>query len=161
MGLEIERKFIVAKLPTNLLRLEHYDIEQGYTDHKRLRRIIRSTGSEEFILGCKKGTGLVRVETERKISETQFWKLWNKTRGRRLQKTRYLMELGDLVIEIDVFRGRFEGLKFAEVEFKSKEQAEQFTPPNWFGKEVTDDVHYSNRSLATHGLKYVREEMAA
>ncbi len=161
MGVEIERKFIVAKLPTNLLRLEHYDIEQGYTDHKRLRRIIRSTSKEEFILGWKSGTGLVRAEFEHSISEIQFWKLWYKTRGRRLQKTRYLMKNNDLTIAIDVFRGKLEGLVFAEVEFKSKKQAERFMPPKWFGREVTEDTHYNNRSLATNGLKYVKGEIAA
>ena len=87
--------------------------------------------------------------------------MWNKTRGKRIQKTRYLMRLGELVVEIDVFHNRFEGLNLAEVEFKSREQAECFVPPKWFGREVTDDAHYSNRNLATYGLKHVVREMVA
>jgi CYTH domain-containing protein len=36
----------------------------------------------------------------------------------------------------------------AEVEFPSQKEAKEFHLPTWFGKEVTDDITYTNRYLA-------------
>ena len=49
------------------------------------------------------------------------------------------------------FGGGLDGLIIAEVEFDSPESLTGFTPPGWFGTEVTDDGRYSNASLALHG----------
>jgi len=40
------------------------------------------------------------------------------------------------------------GLQVAEVEFKSQKQVEDFSPPEWFGKEATENEDYKNSSLA-------------
>ena len=39
-----------------------------------------------------------------------------------------------------------------EVEFESLEEAESFTPPEWFGKDVSEDNRYKNSSLYIKGL---------
>ena len=66
-----------------------------------------------------------------------------------LTKTRYLIPIDDgLTAELDIFEGRFAGLILVEVEFDSVEQAESFTPPAWFGKEVTYDKRYHNSYLS-------------
>jgi CYTH domain-containing protein len=41
-------------------------------------------------------------------------------------------------IEIKVYGGDFEGLVRAEVEFTSTEESDSYTPPDWFGKELTN-----------------------
>jgi adenylate cyclase len=69
----------------------------------------------------------------------------------RVEKTRYEIPYGAHLIELDVYSGALEGLVVAEVEFGSEEESARFDPPDWFGSEVTDDVRYSNRSLAVHG----------
>jgi CYTH domain-containing protein len=56
-----------------------------------------------------------------------------------------------VTIELDVFRGGLSGLCVAEVEFPSEEEAAAFSPPDWFGREVTDDERFKNKSLARHG----------
>ena len=58
-------------------------------------------------------------------------------------------------VELDVYRGLLEGLVVAEVEFESAEENRRFSPPTWFGDEVTNDKHYKNSSLALHGKCYV------
>ncbi len=40
----------------------------------------------------------------------------------------------------------------AEVEFDDEDAARAFTPPPWFGREVTGERGYANRSLSVHGL---------
>ena len=39
----------------------------------------------------------------------------------------------------------------AEVEFPSASASAGFTPPPWFGTEVTEDTRYKNVTLALHG----------
>jgi CYTH domain-containing protein len=53
-----------------------------------------------------------------------------------------------LVVELDVFSGKNNGLVIAEVEFETQEQAELFQKPDWFGKEVTNDLAYRNSNLS-------------
>ena len=53
-----------------------------------------------------------------------------------------------LPMELDVFAAPYEGLRIAEVEFPSVEDAMAFEKPLWFGEEVTDDPHYRNAFLA-------------
>jgi adenylate cyclase len=56
-----------------------------------------------------------------------------------------------LEIELDVYEDELEGFVIAEVEFDSEQQADDFEPPAWFGREVTGEDAYMNRSLATRG----------
>jgi adenylate cyclase len=51
-------------------------------------------------------------------------------------------------VELDVFHDALAGLIVAEVEFDSERALSEFQPPPWFGREVTDDVAYTNAALA-------------
>lgn len=55
----------------------------------------------------------------------------------------------ELTVEMDVFEGAYEGLILAEVEFPTEEAALAFTPPEWFGRDVTFTGEYSNSRLAS------------
>ncbi len=54
--------------------------------------------------------------------------------------------------EVDVYRGPLAGLVTVEVEFDDLNSASMFSPPFWFGNELTGDSRYSNQSLAVDGL---------
>ena len=112
---------------------------------------VRRSGSDAT-LTVKSGPGLVRVEEEMPIDVRQFASLWELTRGRRVAKTRYLVDLDDgLTAEVDVYHEALEGLLTAEIEFDSEERSLAFVPPDWMGVEVTGDERYANRSLAVDG----------
>jgi adenylate cyclase len=96
----------------------------------------------------KKGIGLPRDELEVKLTKKQFDLLWPATRGRRLEKFRYTLKWQAKKIEVDVYKKHLNGLRVAEVEFKSREEAAGFSPPEWFGKEVTNIKRYQNANLA-------------
>ncbi len=150
MGAEIERKFLVRSLP-ELSQFPHDDISQGYvaaSDDLEVR--LRQKGGK-FFETIKQGSGLTRVERECELAREQFEAFWPATEGRRLEKTRYEIPHANHTIELDVYRSSLEGLVVAEVEFASEEAARSFVPPDWFGKEVTDDPRYKNLSLALHG----------
>jgi CYTH domain-containing protein len=74
--------------------------------------------------------------------------LWPLTEGRRVIKRRYRIPIASgLTAELDVYKGVRAGLQVVEVEFSSESQASAFTPPPWFGQEVTHDARYTNAEL--------------
>src|SRR5438552_2485651 len=147
---EIERKFLIKRLPSNLKRARNFKIAQGYLvtepddRHVRLRKAGRNAS-----LTFKLVRGPVRDEREIKLTPKQFAALWPGTVGRRLQKTRYEIPWKNFVIEIDVYGGKNKGLVVAEVEFPNRSACRRFKPPDWFGREVTGVKRYSNIRLAT------------
>jgi len=146
---EIERKFLLKRLPDKLKRSRHYIIEQGYLATEPAGRQVRlrkkgNTASLTF----KVGRGAHREEREIRLSPKQFAALWPGTAGRRLRKLRYEIPWNNLLIEIDVYRGKHAGLVVAEVEFPDRVTCNQFKPPPWFDREVTGEKRYSNVRLA-------------
>ena len=150
MHREIERKFLVRKLPEELAEFPHVEISQGYLvslDDGLQVRLRKS--NESYSLTYKRGVGNVREEREVELTPAQFDALWPATEGKRLEKTRYDIPLGNRVVEIDVYGGRHNGLVVAEVEFDDEESAKNFQPPDWLGDDVTGDPRYSNQLLAS------------
>jgi CYTH domain-containing protein len=152
-GFEIERKFLVGELPAGYGDAPSSRIEQGYlaisADGLEVR--VRRKG-ERTLLTIKSGPAQVRVEEELEIDARRFASLWPLTAGRRVVKTRYELDGGDgAVIELDVFEDALAGLRVAEVEFDSEAASAAFTPPAWFGREVTGERAYANQRLATDG----------
>src|SRR4029077_5277690 len=92
--------------------------------------------------------GLSRQEIEIDLTRDQFEELWPATAGCRLTKTRYNVPFGKHPIEIDVYRGRNEGLVVAEVEFRDERECRLFQPPEWFAAEVSGKSRYRNVRLA-------------
>lgn len=152
MPQEIERKFLVESIPDGILDEEFHLIEQGYLaisedgSEVRIRRL-----DDRYFQTIKSGGGLQRQETEVEISKEIFETLWPLTRGKRIQKFRYLVDHSDHTIEVDVYRGSHEGLIIAEVEFSNVEESEKFKPPGWMNEEVTGNREYKNQYLATNG----------
>ena len=150
-GVEIERKFLPSRLPDELPAGER--IEQGYlavapdgVEVRVRRRAGRAT------LTVKSGPAHVRTEEELAIDDRRFEALWPLTEGRRIDKVRHVVPLGDgLEAELDVYGPPHEGLLVAEVEFPTAEASTRFAPPGWLGPEVTGDARYANQSLALDG----------
>lgn len=152
MSVEIERKFLVTSLPEAMDRYPHERIVQGYVvvgaDGSEVR--LRRKGRKHFE-AVKTGRGEIRSELEVELTAAQFDTLWEATSGRRIEKTRYEIRHAGLVMEVDVYHGELAGLVTAECEFASPEESRRFVPPDWFGREVTNDPAYKNQSLAVRG----------
>jgi len=146
---EIERKFLVKQLPENLKQSRSFVIEQGYLATESAGRQVRlRKAGNSTSLTFKVGRGSHREEREIKLSQKQFAALWPGTIGRRLRKVRYEVPWEDLMIEVDIYRGRHAGLVVAEVEFPNSATCRRFKAPGWFGREVTGEKRYSNVRLA-------------
>ena len=147
---EIERKFLLKRLPDKLERSRRYVIAQGYLATEPAGRQVRlRKKGKTASLTFKVGRGAHREEREIKLSAKQFTALWPATVGRRLYKVRYEMPWKNLLIEIDIYRRKHRGLVVAEVEFPNRTACRKFKAPAWFGREVTGNKRYSNVRLAT------------
>jgi CHAD domain-containing protein/CYTH domain-containing protein len=148
---EIERKYLLSRLPSAARRGASVRIEQGYLPgdgiEERVRRLVTDAG-ESFRRTVKLGEGASRVEAEEEIDPELFRALWRLTRGRRIRKRRYVVDEGALTWEIDRFLDR--ELVVAEVELGSETQ--EVPIPSWLRgvlvRDVTGEPAYSNAALA-------------
>lgn len=152
-NVEIERKYLIKKLPDNLAEYESHLIEQAYlcTDPT-----IRVRKSDDDYYMTYKGRGLLeRMEYNLPLNKDAYEKLVKKAEGNIISKRRYVIPIdgSDLKIELDVFDDPFAPLIMAEVEFGSVEESEGFIPPDWFDKEVTEDPAYHNSNMAMRKIQ--------
>ncbi len=156
--MEIERKFRLGGVPPTMRFARRVPIRQGYLaldGDTEVRLRITPKGA---VMTIKSGRGGVRVEEEIPLQTRQAEALWELTEGRRVQKSRRRVRLAgpaegpELTAEVDEYSGALDGLVVVEVEFPDEETARGFEPPAWFGRELTDDWRYANRSLASDGM---------
>ena len=144
--MEIERKFLIKKLPDNLTSYKARKIEQAYlcTDP-----VVRVRRDNDYYLTYKSKGMIVREEYNLPLTKEAYGHLLAKADGNIITKTRYeIPEKDNLTIELDVFEGKFDGLLLAEVEFASEEEALGYIPPEWFGEDVSNSTKYHNSTLS-------------
>ena len=152
--MEIERKYLVVSLPGNLDSYPHVEIEQCYlctSPTVRVRRMgdVYILTIKENLSKGKKGEAIHNREEEFDLSAESYERPKAKCEGRPVLKTRYKIPLaGGLVAELDIFHGAHEGLRLVEVEFPDTAASNTFTPPVWFGEDVSSDRRYRNSWLA-------------
>lgn len=146
MGKEIERKFLVKEIPANLSEYPYHMLEQGYLSTDP---VVRVRKEDDTYYLTYKGRGYIeKEEYNLPLNEEAYRHLLAKADGNIISKKRHLIPCPPYTIELDVFDAPFAPLIIAEVEFPSLEEAKAFTPPEWFGEDVTGDYHYSNSYLS-------------
>lgn len=151
---EIERKFLVNSDAFKRDALRKNKIAQGYLNSAPERTVrVRIKGKKGFltIKGQSNETGLSRFEWEKEISIQEATELLLLCEKGVIEKTRYEIEVGLHLYEVDEFYGENEGLILAEVELQS--ETENFEKPIWLGQEVTTDNRYYNSYLSQHPFK--------
>lgn len=143
--MEIERKYLVHTLPENYTSFPCRQLEQGYLCTEPVVRIRQD--NDNYELTYKSKGLLVREEYNLPLTEEAYKHLCEKVDGKLITKKRYMIPYKEYMIELDVFEGALAPLKFAEVEFDSIDEAERFTPPDWFGEDVTFEAKYKNSNL--------------
>lgn len=173
--MEIERKFIIHELPSDLDNWQSRYIEQGYISTNPVLRIRHSGDHYNFVY---KSSGLMaHEEITVPLDEDGYNHLAKKVDGKLIKKTRYVKKLSELTtceeagltrlskhpeyeglselrglkVELDVFDNvngaDGKPLYLAEVEFPSEEVANDFIPPSWFGEDVTNEAKYHNSNM--------------
>lgn len=147
--MEIERKFLVSRLPEDLDRYPMRRIEQAYLCTDPVLRVRRK--DDQFYLTYKGPGFMVREEHEFPLTEKAYRHLLEKADGNLIAKDRYELPFGGRTIELDVFAPPLSPLVLAEVEFSTEEEANGFQVPDWFGQEVTCDPAYTNAAMSRGG----------
>jgi CYTH domain-containing protein len=145
--MEIERKFLVSEIPTDLSAYKLRIIEQGYLSTHPVVRVRRD--NDDYYLTYKGGGMMAREEYNLPLTKEAYEHLLLKADGNIIRKHRYEIPDGSgKTIELDVFDGVFEGTILAEVEFDSIEEANAYQPPAWLIKDVTNDRSYHNSNMS-------------
>jgi CYTH domain-containing protein len=159
-NMEIEKKYTIKQLPTNLEQYECKVIKQAYLNTSPVIRIRQS--NDKYTLTYK-GEGLMaREEYNLPLNKEAFEHLLLKADGNIISKKRYIIPLDNprfddtcpsiiapmLNIELDVFDEPFAPLIMAEVEFPSIELAHAFIAPDWFDEDVTNNPEYHNANMS-------------
>jgi len=147
MPIEIERKFLLSndKWRDEVVRSSR--IRQGYMGKIDKASVRIRVQGEKANINIKSATlSMRRMEYEYEIpldeAEEMLDQLCNQP---QIDKTRFIVEQGKHVWEIDEFYGANQGLIVAEVELGSED--EEVLKPDWLGDEVTSDPRYYNVSL--------------
>ena len=150
MGMEIERKFLIKEMPKDLSQYRAREIEQAYLNFTPTIRIRhdKSLDSEKFELTYKGKGDYAHEEYNLPLDKESYENLLKKHEGSVIKKKRYMIPLGHLTAELDIFEGDLKGYELVEVEFDSAEEEMSFIPPSWFGEDVTAGGEYTNARLA-------------
>lgn len=149
--IENELTFLIKDLPPDIEKHPHKKIKQGYFSDIPSPLRIRAEDDKVFTLTKKikiNDTDSSRFdETTIEIKKEEFAILWPICK-KKISKTRYFYPLDDLVAEVDVFSEKLKGFVMVEVEFPNEKRRKIFIPPEWFGRDITQEKWAANSFLA-------------
>ncbi len=156
MGIEIERKFLLASDAWRAEAVRPVRMAQGYLNAPgavasgaELASVrVRIAGDAAFLNLKSRELGHTRQEFEYPIPVADAEALLALCVGGRIEKTRHHVERGPHVFEIDEFAGDNQGLVVAELELADAD--EPFERPAWLGRDVTGERRWFNLALAEH-----------
>ena len=129
--MEIERKYLISSLPEHLEQYPHRQLEQGYLSTSPVVRVRKD--DDKYELTYKSKGLMVREEHNLPLTKESYEHLRTKIDGRLITKKRYCIPYGIYTIEL---------------EFPTEQEANAFTPPDWFIEDVTFSPLYHNSFLS-------------
>ena len=153
MPIEIERKFLLANSDWRNEVIRSSRIRQGYLGKMDKASVRIRVQGDRANINVKSATlDIRRLEYEYEIPLDEAIEMLDQLCAKpQIDKTRFIVEHGSHVWEIDEFYGDNEGLLVAEVELGSEDEA--YEKPAWLGEEVTQDPRYYNVNLIKQPYK--------
>ena len=158
--MEIERKWLfdMEKVPVDQSKtLTHY--KQLYLSidpevrvrSKVVENLVTGEKTYETYMLCVKGEGdLTRTEIQTPLDKNEFIRLLKENNvdlAYAIKKKYYTIPIGEYKLTVGtVDKGTEAEFSYGEIEFDSEEEALAFNPPEWFGKEVTNDKSYKMKN---------------
>jgi len=154
MGIEIERKFLVANDQWRAGVEKSVRMAQGYLNDMQAMRAgtqkasvrVRIAGEQAFLNLKSRELGHTRQEFDYEIPVADAEDLLRLCVGGLIAKTRHYVNHAGFLWEVDEFDGENSGLVVAEIELPSADTL--FDKPGWVGREVTEQLRYYNLALA-------------
>ena len=152
--IEIERKWLfdMESIPKTIPCIGEYLYEQAYLSTNpevRIRKkqdLFNKSKVTTYVLCLKSKGSLSRIEVQKSVTKDEFEQLMEigklsshdfiKKQPKRFVVDGHILTVG--ISDLD----RPTKFCYGEIEFESELEANNFVPPDWFGKEVTDDQSY-------------------
>ena len=149
-NIERERIFLLKRLPPKLNSCKNIYIEIGdlTADNDVSLLKVRQKGDLFELIKKETISKNERKEYVIPLNKEEF-ELLLKIAVRKHSKKRFFFPLNNYTCEIDVYLDDMLGYVRAEVEFETLEEMEDFVPPDWFGKEITEINHEIHKNLGT------------
>jgi adenylate cyclase len=156
MGIEIERKFLLANDDWRQAVTESKRIAQGYlVDVSAMRDgtarasvRVRISGEQAWLNIKSVDLGVSRAEYELPLPLDDAKTMLETLCDGALEKTRHHVTIDGWLFEIDEFSGSNSGLIVAEIELPAADA--RFPRPTWLGREVSELERYYNVNLIGH-----------
>ena len=156
MGIEIERKFLVADDGWRAGIFRSEPMSQGYLvgaqalrdGNARSSVRARIAGDSAWLNIKAAVAGIERAEFEYPIPRDDARAMLATLCDGVLEKIRHHVMVDDALFEVDEFLGDNTGLVVAEIELRSVDAS--FPKPAWLGREVSDLLRYYNVNLIAH-----------
>ncbi|MCX6743986.1 MAG: hypothetical protein NTX82_00480 [Candidatus Parcubacteria bacterium] len=145
---ERERVFLVKNLPADLNKYQPITIQVGdFFDSNSADALkIRRKGDHCHLIKKHTNSALERIEHVIDIKPGEFDALIKATIQSH-KKLRYFYPYGKYLCELDCYQDRLNGYVRVEVEFETEQELLDFTPPEWFGDEITEINHEIHENL--------------
>ncbi|MFH1855469.1 MAG: hypothetical protein ABH810_03660 [bacterium] len=160
---EIEKKYIVPSLkalPFDLTKFPSEAIYQGFYSGLPSPLRIRKVGevynlTKKFVVNASKNH---LEEVTIPIKKQEFSKLFP-VAHKKIVKTRFEIKWNKYTIELDIFKGKLNGLVIAEIEFKNIQDMEKFKKPDFLGEEITTKKWATNSRLALQTYAGIKKQL--
>jgi CYTH domain-containing protein len=153
---ELERRFLVARVPERAAEGRGWLISDRYIKNTRLRlrRMEPIHGGETiFKLGQKEvpfPPDFSRTTITNIYLSPNEYAVLSELDAHELHKVRHPVEYRGRMFSVDVFDMDLTGLVLAEVSFEAVEETgQQIDLPAWAGREVSNDIRFTGGALAS------------
>lgn len=153
MEIELEKTYLLKYEPDNLGKSPSCEIIDIYFPEEAVHPVLRlrSRDGRKFEMTkkfCINGDNSEQEEHTIILSEKEFNSL-AKSGGKKIRKIRHYYDLPDgRKCEVDIFLDKLKGLAVVDFEFKTREEKERFSPPDFCLVEITPDVELAGGILA-------------
>ena len=143
--MEIERKWILNRVPTEFKQIVHTQTEQLYlSTSPEVHLRYDPTSPYPFRLTIKGEGTLTREEIQEEVSEDFFNEVKKFVGKSPIKKDYYFFNRGGYPLEVSIVDdGAF---IYAEIEFETEEQARNYQLPIGDAVEVTDNPEYKMKN---------------
>jgi CYTH domain-containing protein len=152
---ELERRFLVARLPERSAQGRGWRITDRYikSTHLRLRRMEPIHGGDTiFKLGQKHAPpppDFSRTTITNIYLSPSEYAVLAQLDALELHKRRHPIKHRGRVVAVDVFEAHLSGLVLAEISFDtSDEMSQPLELPDWVSREVSEDIRFTGAALA-------------
>ncbi len=155
---EIERKFLVTKMPSlkgvEKVSQECYFIQRGDLLEEELKKKRSVCFYERKVLVSP----IEKTREKMIVTEETFNTL--KERGTNvIKRDSYKVSTRVPIISIKTYRETYKGLVIAEVKFNTIDEMEQFSPLQWMGAEITHTKLGKDSTLISLDEEHFRKEL--